>query len=153
MALGVVTSRNSSTYRTSGRLGTADPARAVPVAEAKPGTVRTLISEDGQPPARAGMVDTDHEAEATPRIVRTPDVLGGDPRIEGHRIGVYHVYRRHVEGGETPDALAADYDLSLAEVHAALAYAFANDDEMRSIAARDRDRRESTTRVVPAEDA
>lgn len=72
-----------------------------------------------------------------PRIVKTEDVLGGDPRIEGHRIGVHHVYQRSVKGGESPEEIAASYDISLAEVHAALAYAFSNPDEMREIEERD----------------
>lgn len=90
-----------------------------------------------------------------PRIVTTEDVLGGDPRIEGHRIGVYHVYRRYVEGDETPEAIAAGYDISAAEVHTALAYAFSNPDEMRGIEARNRelDRQDATNRVVPDESA
>lgn len=56
-----------------------------------------------------------------PRIVKTEDVLGGDPRIEGRRIGVYHVYQQYVEGSETPGEIAAKYDVSVADVHAALA--------------------------------
>ena len=33
---------------------------------------------------------------AMPQIVKTDDVLGGDPRIEDHRIGVYQVYQQYV---------------------------------------------------------
>ncbi|MFC7154672.1 DUF433 domain-containing protein [Halomarina halobia] len=86
-----------------------------------------------------------------PRIVNTEGVLGGDPRIENHRIGVYHVYQRYVEGGETPEAIATGYDISIAEVHAALAYAFSNPDEMRDIEARNRKRRQrsASNRVTP----
>lgn len=73
-----------------------------------------------------------------PQIVTTEEVLGGDPRIENHRIGVYHVYQRYVEGSDTPEEIATSYDLSVAEVHAALAYAFSNPDEMREIEARNR---------------
>ena len=60
--------------------------------------------------------------------MRTDTVLGGDPR-EAHRIGVHHVYQRYVTGGETPEEIAAGDDISVAEVHAALAYAFENADE------------------------
>lgn len=90
-----------------------------------------------------------------PRIIRTEDVLGGDPRIEGHRIGVYHVYRRYVEGSDTPEEIATSYDISVAEVHAALAYAFSNPDEMRAIEARKEDLSEedAPNRVTPDEDA
>jgi len=31
-----------------------------------------------------------------PRIVKTDDVLSGDPRIKDHRVGICHVYRRFV---------------------------------------------------------
>lgn len=71
-----------------------------------------------------------------PQIVKTEDILGGDPRIDGHRIGVFHIYQRHVEGDETPEEIAADYGISIGEVYAALAYAFSNPDEMRDIEAR-----------------
>jgi uncharacterized protein (DUF433 family) len=86
-----------------------------------------------------------------PQIVTTEDVLGGDPRIEGHRIGVYHVYQRYVEGDDTPEEIATSYDVPVAAVHAALAYAFSNPDEMRDIEARNRALYEETAenRVVP----
>ena len=88
-----------------------------------------------------------------PRIVKTEDVLGGDPRLEDRRIGVYHVYKKYVEGGETAEAIATSYNISVAEVHAALAYAFNNPDEMREIEARARaaSERSSSNRIVPDE--
>jgi len=87
-----------------------------------------------------------------PQIVTTEEVLGGDPRIENHRIGVYHVYQRYVEGNDTPEEIATSYDLSVAEVHAALAYAFSNPGEMREIEARNRALyEEDDDRVVPGE--
>lgn len=89
---------------------------------------------------------------AMPQIVTTEDVLGGDPRIENHRIGVYHVYQRYVEGDDSPEEIATSYDLSVAEVHAALAYAFSNPEEMREIEARNRALyEEDDDRVVPDE--
>lgn len=90
-----------------------------------------------------------------PRIVKTKDVLGGDPRIEGHRIGVYHVYQRYVDGGETPEEIAAGYDISIAEVHTALAYAFSNSEELRGIENRNLELYEqnAANRVVPSESA
>jgi len=86
-----------------------------------------------------------------PQVVKTDDVLGGDPRIEGHRIGVYHVYRRYVEGDDTPEEIATSYDISVAAVHTALAYAFNNPDEMREIEARNRAlyEKDASNRVVP----
>jgi uncharacterized protein (DUF433 family) len=90
-----------------------------------------------------------------PKIVKTDEVLGGDPRIEEHRIGVHHVYQRYVEGDETPEEIASSYEISVAEVHAALAYAFNNPDEMRDIEARNQARYEAheADRVVPDDSA
>ncbi len=42
-----------------------------------------------------------------PRIVNTEGVLGGDPRIDGTRIGVFPVYQRYVVGDEDPNAIAS----------------------------------------------
>lgn len=93
------------------------------------------------------------EEPAMPRIVKTPDVLGGDPRIEGHRVGVYHVYQQYVDGGATAEKIATGFGLSVAEVHAALAYAFDNAAEMRAIEERKRELRErdASNRAVPDE--
>jgi uncharacterized protein (DUF433 family) len=88
-----------------------------------------------------------------PEIMKTDDVLGGDPRIEGYRIGVYHVYQRYVEGDETPEEIATSYGISVADVHAALAYAFSHPKEMRSIEARNQTVYEehAANRLVPDE--
>ena len=69
----------------------------------------------------------------TPRIVATESVLGGDPRIEGTRVGVHTVYERYTREDTTVAEIATDYDLSRSEVHAALTYAYANLEEMRAI--------------------
>ena len=55
-------------------------------------------------------------------IVATPDTLGGRPRIEGRRISVEHIAIWHDRLGRSVEEICADYELSLAEVHAALAY-------------------------------
>ncbi|MFC6764376.1 DUF433 domain-containing protein [Natrinema soli] len=66
-------------------------------------------------------------------IVRDEEVLGGDPRLEGTRIGVIHVYRQY-EGGEAPEQIASNYEgVTVADVHTALAYAFDNPEELREI--------------------
>lgn len=67
------------------------------------------------------------------RIVSTPDVLGGDPRIEGRRIGVYFVHER-VEGrGLSPQTVADRHDLDVADVYRALAYYHEHPREMAEI--------------------
>lgn len=64
-------------------------------------------------------------------IVSTDDTLGGEPRIEGRRIGVLHIATRIVDRGEDPESVAADYELDLADVHRALAYYYDHPEEMR----------------------
>jgi len=55
-------------------------------------------------------------------IAVTPGVCGGRPRIAGHRITVEQVAIWHDRMGQSADEIATDYDLELADVHAALAY-------------------------------
>lgn len=66
-------------------------------------------------------------------IVRNDDVLGGDPRIDGTRIGVVHVYDLAVEGGHSPADVADQLDLFLGEVYSALAYYHEHPEEMREV--------------------
>ena len=84
-----------------------------------------------------------------PRIVQTPDTLGGDPRIEGTPIGVAHFSQRYVEGDDTPERVAARYDIPVAAVHAALADAFDNPEEMEAIRAAERQTRQDTDTLTP----
>jgi uncharacterized protein (DUF433 family) len=66
-----------------------------------------------------------------PRIVRTPGTCGGKPRIDGHRIKVEHIAICHERMGMSPDeVVSAHPTLTLAQVHAALAYYFAHKDEI-----------------------
>lgn len=57
-------------------------------------------------------------------IVIDPAVCHGKPHIAGHRIRVQDVAIWHERLGMSADEIATDYDLSLAEVYAALAYYF-----------------------------
>lgn len=52
----------------------------------------------------------------------TPGVVGGKPRIAGHRITVMDIAIWHDRLGHSPDEIATEYGLSLADVYAALAY-------------------------------
>jgi uncharacterized protein (DUF433 family) len=52
----------------------------------------------------------------------TPGVAGGKPRIAGHRITVQNVVIWHERMGLSADEIATGYDLTLADVYAALAY-------------------------------
>ena len=52
----------------------------------------------------------------------TPGIAGGKPRIAGHRITVENVVIWHERLGKCVDEIASEYDLTLADVYAALAY-------------------------------
>ncbi|WP_436925405.1 DUF433 domain-containing protein [Halosimplex amylolyticum] len=64
-------------------------------------------------------------------IVRDEDVLGGEPRIDGTRVGVRHVAARVVDENRSPAHTADQFDLSLAEVYEALSYYYDNIEEIR----------------------
>jgi len=70
---------------------------------------------------------------SSPRIVATEDVLGGEARIAGTRIGVLTVYER-VEGrGLDPKTVADRLGLDVADVYRALAYYHDNPREMEEV--------------------
>jgi len=58
----------------------------------------------------------------TEHIEITPGVLGGKPRIAGHRIAVAQIAQMYLKMGESIEDIARDYNLSPASVHAAMAY-------------------------------
>ena len=64
-------------------------------------------------------------------ITRDEDVLGGEPRIEGTRVGVRHVAARVIDTGQSPAYVADQLDLSLASVYEALSYYYDHIEEMR----------------------
>jgi uncharacterized protein (DUF433 family) len=64
-------------------------------------------------------------------IVRTPGVCSGQPRIAGTRIKVKHVYTWVERMGMTPAQVVAEYPhLTMAQVHAALAYYWSHPGEI-----------------------
>lgn len=64
----------------------------------------------------------------------TPGLVGGKPHIAGHRITVQTIVIWHERMGKSVDEICAEYDLSLSDVYAALAYYFDHRDEIdRSI--------------------
>lgn len=63
-------------------------------------------------------------------IVESEDVLGGKPRLAGRRISVLQVAELALDHGEDPATVADQLDISLAEVHEALAYYYEHPDEM-----------------------
>lgn len=60
----------------------------------------------------------------------TPGVAGGKPRIAGHRITVQDIVIWHERMGRSADEICAEYDLTLADVYAALAYYFDHREEI-----------------------
>ena len=54
----------------------------------------------------------------------TPGIVGGKPRIAGRRITVQNIVIWHERMGESADEIATAYDLTLADVYAALTYYF-----------------------------
>lgn len=73
-------------------------------------------------------------------ITATEDVLGGDPRLDGRRIGVRHVVELVLEAGKEPAVVADELDISVAEVHLALASHYSHPEEMAAVRDRHRER-------------
>jgi uncharacterized protein (DUF433 family) len=75
----------------------------------------------------------------TVQIVKTPGVRGGKARIAGTRNCVLDVAYLHKEG-LPPEQIQIQYpDLTLAQIHAALSYFYANTDEIEAAMKRDRE--------------
>jgi uncharacterized protein (DUF433 family) len=73
----------------------------------------------------------DMTAQALDRHIEvTPGVAGGKPRIAGHRITVQNIVIWHERVGKSVDEISAEYDLTLADIYAALAYYFDHRNEI-----------------------
>ena len=74
-----------------------------------------------------------------PHIVKTPGTMGGEPRLEGHRIRVRDIAAMRDFHGYTPEEIATVVypSLSLAQVYAALAYYEDHRSEMAALAQRE----------------
>ena len=60
--------------------------------------------------------------ERGPRIIRRPEISGGEPIIQGTRISVRHIVERVQAGQSADDVLAALPHLTAAQVYVALSY-------------------------------
>lgn len=58
------------------------------------------------------------------------EILGGEPRIDGTRIGVRHVAARVIDSGQSPAYVADQIDITLSEVYEALSYYYSHIEEM-----------------------
>jgi uncharacterized protein (DUF433 family) len=63
-------------------------------------------------------------------IETTPGIAGGRPRIAGHRIRVQDVVIWHKDLRMSAQEIAGEYDLTLADIHAALAYYYDHREEI-----------------------
>ncbi|MBI5367749.1 MAG: DUF433 domain-containing protein [Planctomycetes bacterium] len=64
-------------------------------------------------------------------IEKSAEVMGGKARIAGHRIRVLDIVVWHEKRGLSPDEILGVYpSITLADVHAALAYYFDHRDEI-----------------------
>lgn len=77
-------------------------------------------------------------------IVKTPDVLGGKPRIDGVRVGVLQVGDLVRELNEDVETVMSELRLSREQVEAALDYYDDHPDEMDTLRAQ----REATFRRI-----
>lgn len=79
-----------------------------------------------------------------------PDVAGGKPRIAGHRITVQNIVIWHEWMGLSADEIAAEYNLTLSEVYAALAYYYDHRDEIDESIRADKAFVEELRRMTPS---
>lgn len=64
-------------------------------------------------------------------ISQTPDICGGAPVVAGTRIRVSHIAYRYEREHQSPDEIVQAYPhLTLAQVHAALAYYYSHREEI-----------------------
>jgi uncharacterized protein (DUF433 family) len=76
------------------------------------------------------------EVEIGPLIYRRPDIHNGQPSLTGTGISVQNIAILHNQGTE-PEEIARRKYLTLAQVHAALAYYYANKDQVDATIAED----------------
>jgi uncharacterized protein (DUF433 family) len=74
---------------------------------------------------------------STEHIEVTPGVRGGKPRITGTRIAVEDIVVMHLKMGLSLSEISAKYNLSMACLHAAMAYYFDNQETIDSTLAED----------------
>jgi uncharacterized protein (DUF433 family) len=84
-------------------------------------------------------------------IESTPGVCGGKPRIAGHRIRVQDIVVWHEQLGLAPDEIVSQFpQITLADVHAALAYYYDHREEIRRQMAEDEDRVAAFQAAIPS---
>lgn len=72
-------------------------------------------------------------------IVSDPAVRGGRPSIAGRSVTVADLVVRYLKWGATPEELAAQFKLTLGQVHAALAYYYLHKSDLDAEMHRDQE--------------
>ena len=80
----------------------------------------------------------------------TPGVAGGKPRIAGHRVTVQNIVVWHETLGKSADEIVDEYDLTLSDVYAALAYYFDHQAEIDESLAESQAFVESMQKSIPS---
>ncbi len=83
-------------------------------------------------------------------IVSASDTAGGKPRIAGRRITVPHIVIWHEQMGYSVDEIATQYDLTLSEIYAALAYYYDHKEEIDQLIADSEAYAESLRQKTPS---
>lgn len=101
----------------------------------------TGVNRLSNPDLEAPSINTDSRTNYNTMdgIVKSDDVMGGEPRLEGRRISVRQIAEFVLDGGKAPADAADQLGVSLSEVHLALAYHYANPDEMAAVRERHRE--------------
>lgn len=63
-------------------------------------------------------------------IVKNPDIRGGKPCVAGTQLRVTDLVMAHLFHDRSPADLTSDYEISLAQAYAALAYYYQHKDEL-----------------------
>jgi len=71
-----------------------------------------------------------NQIESINLIYRNPEVRGGRPCIVGTGLRVIDIVMAMQFGNRSPEQMAEDYQVSLAKMHAALAFYYENKDEI-----------------------
>jgi uncharacterized protein (DUF433 family) len=65
-----------------------------------------------------------------PHVVKSADVLSGEPTVDGTRLAARHLLIHYRDLGETPETIAEHFGLSVAQVLDALSYCFDHPEEI-----------------------
>ncbi|MGB5961150.1 MAG: DUF433 domain-containing protein [Coleofasciculaceae cyanobacterium] len=70
------------------------------------------------------------ESVISEHIEITPGICGGKPRLAGTRMPVIAIAKMYLEMGESVEEIANEYSLSLASIHAAMAYYYDHQEDL-----------------------